>query len=76
MESNENFPTLSISQPLAIVTLESTASACHHCTVCPVHGIAPFLASQEPLLLQRYKKDCIPVASQRKGEVSGEILVY
>lgn len=52
MESNENFPTLYISQPLAIVTLENTASACHHCTVCPVHGIAPFLASQEPLLLQ------------------------
>ena len=52
MESNQNFATLSISQPLAIVTLENTASACHHRTVCPVHGVAPFLASQEPLLLQ------------------------
>lgn len=52
MESNENFPTLSLSQPLATVTLEHTAGACHHCPACPVPAVPPSLASQAPLALQ------------------------
>lgn len=52
MESNENFPTLSISQPLATVTLEHIASACHHCPACPVLGVIPPLAHQAPLAPQ------------------------
>lgn len=67
MESNKNFPTLSISQPLATVALEHTASACHHCSACPVLGVIPSLASQAPSAPQWYKNHCIPVCQPEEG---------